>query len=140
MEPEVLEITSSLLEGLGLVSNQPAVEAAGAFLSALSGYIEMINQPDESTQAFTELNVSTGDSNVLPVDADQWQSLENHLQDFQNTAIDVNGTQVGGNTFTEQGDSTFIPESVGHVLEHPNIHHHAPTDSTLHGYPFVHII
>jgi hypothetical protein len=140
MEPEVLEITSSLLEGIGVASNQPAIEATGIFLSALSRGIEMLNQPDETTQASTELRVSTGDSNVLPVDADKWQSLETHLQDFQNTATDVNGTQVGGNTFTDQGASVVIPEDVGHALEHSNIHHHAPTDSTLHGYPFGHII
>jgi hypothetical protein len=140
MEPEVLEITSSLLGGLGLVSNQPAIEAAGAFLSALSGYIEMSNQPDESMQAYNELNVSTGDSNVLSGDAGQWPYFENHLKDFQNTATDVNGNYVGGNTSTEQGNSTFISEDVGHILEYPNIHHHVPTDSTLHGYPFGHII
>ena len=62
------------------------------------------------------------------------------MQDFQNTANDVDGTQVGGNIFTEQGDSTFIREGVVHVLENPNIHHHGATDSTLHSYPFGHII
>ena len=91
MSSEALDITADMLSAIGLLTDKPEIEAAGAFISAVSGGLDMANQPE------------------TPAVSDQWQGLENQLDGYQPALNVYDSSEL---SHTDQSEHLYVNQDV----------------------------